>query len=1067
MLPSCNISKEAAGDRLDRYAKRFEIVDKAWNGTLRHLCLRHSLGHAFRIPSLYSTAYTNMSCKIGKGHFSSAFKSAFKPDDGVSEASKLGQLAKQLFCTFDVEGNGLVDFREVLCVLSFVQEAWDAKPADMIMRWFRHYDGHVGDGLSRGDVMRVLLTLAVKPDEVAQILGTVDPVILSEALLGGPLLDAIAAASASVATIASGSKIDMYAGIPAGLHGAMGRPERRMPKATDAAAANLSGAINDQQRKNRSLSAARILSLGSAAVMNGACAGGILPRISRSRQERAGQTATATADTIIIPSASFIERARSEARAEAAASKEAEGMDEMAFMAEIRHRRERLQHERTTARLGGFTPAAMRNILARSPLLLRVIHKLRIIRAPAVVRARIIRERMAVELKQVETSFQQVCRHISMSHAMRFWKDQTTKRWFRAWVAVADNQKCRCVKIWRFRSRVCLLRWYTNMRERRLHKQRRRMAATKGCTVLQRRGFRMLKRWFAVVARLRIIQMQRASEAHRLRVLESTVNEWYDAVRSERMLKRHAAKVCSDVLLAWRRETAAAKHQKTILDTVKAVSGVDVKTMEELRHVEVASMLLRAEAEAIAAQQAMELQSFLEEAQSIMTVETSIDQEFMAARAVTKAAGAAERERVRKLRALAKHEQWLHHVRSEEASAVRGARKRARRQAALRLRRVVATVQDWTKWCQSLAVDTAMLQRDIAQGMTVFEELSKPVYEASCRAVAASASGAGDDSAVVTSDIGIQEQRAVAAAMAIVACPRGANAVRQPGSEWTVEVNAAGHPIAFLHVAGSKRVVLVQATGLERLQVAVSHLTAGCSQLAAAEELARQSLATRSKAQARASRMLGKRFRARQLQKRLLQHLREAIEQLVDPHTGEVFYLHSKTRAPLPNKPSILGAGPIRPQPDWVLRIDVASGRPYFANRIQAWRTRTDAPKGCVQCFACQSQLADRRCLGTGCDGYMYCWDCWSGYHPAGDPTYAEHHIHRLIKKRLVCTLCTTGGDATAFPWASASVEAHAFADATPPSVNDARFVAWAPPYHLVCTSCKERVPDGVEMFAF
>jgi hypothetical protein len=1061
--PTAKTSEEAALDRRNLYAKRFDIVGKAWNGSLRHLRMRQSLGHAFRIPALYSSAYAGMSCVVGRSHFLSAMVYAFQPDEAVIGMPELGKLYKRLFRTFDAEGTGQVDFREVLSVLSFFQEPWDVKPDNMVLRWARHYDGHLGPGLSRPDVMRVLLTLAVTPEEASELLSLVDPGVMQSALLAttkGPKTPSTphTADEEVASTKHQGPEIDMYAGIPIGFHGADGRPEECRPQEADGGASNMLEALKRTHAAAGGLAAGGVPHLRSSTITDGPFDGEMLPPIGGQRRssELASKT---TAVTVVLPSSSALHRARHEARLEATASKEAKGMDEMSFMSEIRRRRQRLERERKESGTAHFSIAALRIVLSRSPQLLRAIHKLRIVRAPAVVRARMIRERMTRELKQVEATFAQVSAQINTNSALKFWSQQTSRRWFDVWISFAQDQKLRRLKIWRHRSRTCLRRWYVWLCQRRVHRQRNRVAAISGYMVLQRRGFRRLKRWLGTIKELREIQMERAAQAHRLRVLERSMEDWQYIVRSDKMMARYANKTCSAVFLGWKRVTAIIKNENQMLAAAQTITGIEAGSVGEIEKIQRAIMLADAEDEARAAQHAMEVQNFMQEADFMTQIEQTMASETAGAKAAAKVTAADNQRLLDKQRAMARHEAWKTRLQAEEAASIKAARTGMCSLAEHRLQAIVASVKDWGERADAVAVDEELLGVHDESTRTLYETLAEPIVDA----VSAGQTGDPiaafetlDAASALRQDVGLDEQEAVAAAMSALIAAQTAKSLRQAGSEWAVQVDASGAPVGFVHASSSDSVELAQASSLEILDVAVSHLNGACGELAARRERRRQAQVTRTKAQQRVAAMLGRRFRAAKVREALLVPLREAIEQLVDPYTGQVHYLNNRTRAPLQQKPAMFGAKLIRQLPDWVLRIDPASGTQFYASLVQSWRTRADAPRGSLLCFACQAQLADRRCRGEDCNGYMYCWDCWSSFHPAEDPRYCSHPIERLPFKRHDCTRCLRRASITS---GAASTSATA--------INKARFIVWSQPYDLVCTACRPSVPEGVELITF
>lgn len=44
-------------------------------------------------------------------------------------------------------------------------------------------------------------------------------------------------------------------------------------------------------------------------------------------------------------------------------------------------------------------------------------------------------------------------------------------------------------------------------------------------------------------------------------------------------------------------------------------------------------------------------------------------------------------------------------------------------------------------------------------------------------------------------------------------------------------------------------------------------------------------------------------------------------------------------------------------------------------------------------CMACGEEFADRRCDGSGCDEWAYCYYCWYTYHPQDEPEWVSHQV--------------------------------------------------------------------------
>ena len=116
------------------------------------------------------------------------------------------------------------------------------------------------------------------------------------------------------------------------------------------------------------------------------------------------------------------------------------------------------------------------------------------------------------------------------------------------------------------------------------------------------------------------------------------------------------------------------------------------------------------------------------------------------------------------------------------------------------------------------------------------------------------------------------------------------------------------------------------------------------------------------------------------LRRRFLDEIRARTETLVDPGTGIPFYLDTDSGVAYHNKLLLFRAEEVHPMPEWfVKRNDV--GAVVYQHTQQAWLTSETPPEGFAMCSLCGVDFASRRCLGSGCDGAIYCFGCFCSVH--------------------------------------------------------------------------------------
>jgi hypothetical protein len=902
----------AARTRRERYMQRFLIVGEAYNSTLRHLRTRQSLRHAFQVPALYSRSYADMGPMIGREQFVGAMNYAYRPDEMVIATPELGKLYCKLFRVFDLEGKGLVNYQEFLCVLTFFGEHWDVRPQQLIHKWFRFHDGDLGSGVTRTTLMKIFLLLAVTKEEAMAVMDCIDQTVLDEVLTS-----------------------------PAAA--------REEDEGDDAVAED--HRVKFLSRKSRALALEEALrpplelerpktprpgGLLQAATpvrhLEGPYPGGmLLPAVStRSLPSSPSEVASSSA-----------ERVRDAARVDAMRSTR-------------------------------FTKSMLDAVMGRSPQLMAKLNELRLSRAPPTVRARTIQQRMLDEMKVAEEQHDQVRTQIGLGIAVRHWKLGSMRAWFEMWIRFVCEQKVVRLKIWRYRARKSVQRWFLWTRSRRVRRQQHRLAALSGCHMIQRRALRTMQRWIIGVKELRFIQVARARDAFRIRLQMTVFEAWKTESDSAMMRRRFQKKLCRRVLGAWKRFAELSQQERRVMEVAGMLSGIQVHSIDELHKAEEAVTAAN-RADAAAKQQAVsQTQDFFHEAETAAAIDQESEEFTKRIHSEIRVAKTRQLQASKLQQAHQSTRQWALGVRrafeKETATMVNEER------------------ETWEARISDMAssIDDEANLPPLATAPS-FESLATDLLRSGTEALLG---------AVTTAGRCLMHSEAPAS-------------LRQRGSPWVLEVDESGtRPLSFMHAQLEERVDLSSRSWESLRPVAVAHLRAAVG--AQIQQQRREGFPSHLAFQARL-RLGGMLLdlRARRIARKTAERVAaELVEELVDPATGEMFYVCTRSRVPLARKPAFLKFVVLRPMPDWTLRTNAVTGEAHYENRSQPWRSRAEPPKGLLRCFVCQQMFADRRCAGPGCDGYCYCWSCWSQYHPLDSDEFRDHEFERLVVGKVHCTGC-------------------------------------------------------------
>ncbi|KAA0160344.1 hypothetical protein FNF31_04361 [Cafeteria roenbergensis] len=556
------------------------------------------------------------------------------------------------------------------------------------------------------------------------------------------------------------------------------------------------------------------------------------------------------------------------------------------------------------------------------------------------------------------------------------------------------------------------------------------------------------------------IPARRADARFRLRTQEHALAKLRLAVKLG-IAERHFDS--TSTAKAWRRWQAGCevvRHERLAMEAASLITGRQISSMED---VAVVAGVVDAEAaarEAAKQQESMAMAGFFEEADFAAQIEEELSAEEERARRMRAQKLDMQRAASLRQRGLSRHAAWLTKLEKDSAQRVRAKVEEVRSAALEAVGEVLPLADDWAEVIEP-DFQTAGLCRAGAIGSISFEQLGTSLVEKerpcarapteerhatagsertapSARSLVTSSDAAGDArgspppasrlQAVIQEHPGAA---ALAIAMVKVARTQTAGPLRQPLSEWVVETDGVEGVTGFLNTVSAERIHQERMSAVDVLDVACGHLVGGACAAARSLQLESEEAALRASVADRISSLLGREFRRQRARAVALEQARQAVEEQVDPSTGQLVYFNSSTREPLAKKPTMFGKGPVWPRPDWQLRVEPATGVAFYEHRTSPWRSRRQPPRGFPLCFNCQVQLADRRCLGPECNGYLFCWDCWSTHHPAASAEYSAHAVRRLGASALKCDRCAAG------------------------TLRGARFIVWAPGYPAICTACK------------
>jgi hypothetical protein len=156
--------------RRKKWGERFALLGDFYMRKLRHCGWRQSLRMAFEVPALHAAKFAGMGHDIPKKQFIGACTYAVARNPDVLNEAELEAFLEECFETFDVEMTGKVDYREFLASLLFFRIPPEEDPEQLLLVWFRYYDGDVEGGVLLPDFLKLVTTLCVTAPEADRLL---------------------------------------------------------------------------------------------------------------------------------------------------------------------------------------------------------------------------------------------------------------------------------------------------------------------------------------------------------------------------------------------------------------------------------------------------------------------------------------------------------------------------------------------------------------------------------------------------------------------------------------------------------------------------------------------------------------------------------------------------------------------------------------------------------------------------------------------------------------------------------------------------------------------------------
>ena len=607
----------------------------------------------------------------------------------------------------------------------------------------------------------------------------------------------------------------------------------------------------------------------------------------------------------------------------------------------LRHRREeRLRRGKLIEPLKGVRKVTLhmiRYLVQMSPGLTDEIHRLRLMRVPAVVRSGYMSGQLEKQIKLSQAKYDKLREDVQTKRALTLWRSVMLAKHFARMKFYTRFVIWQRIKVNSIRARRAVRNWYARKQIIRVDRAQSTIARTHFLNAFMSSNF---KQWFIYTRfEQRKFKMcwEQACQFNRHCMLAHAWSRCKMRTKFVRACKFYVAHLAARVLAGWHSAVQALLREKR---EIKLRARVQEET--QFRAAEVVHKTAVAE-----------------EAQAVFEEETADYEAF-----AVEAARLAEEKRLEEARLLA--EKHLTMVRLLEAQRTASEENYLKRKAAF-----IKKFEDGWK-----------------------ARIKSAVFGARAEAEQYCASKDGKFE---------MSENAKKMLMA-----NNVEQLNQEDSTWYAEFDLTDGCIHFIRPGDATANPPLEKLDLnfdqmrldDAIMVASAHYIAKMG-----VKLRKQTLVAKEKDWVdvwanQCSRVFAQRWRARKGRMMFLAERRLAIESIVDPYTGNLFYEEIKTGERFDQKPFTFRKEPVHPpEPLWFLQCknvpnaETGIEEPgwVYQHRKIPWKWSREPPENFRMCNVCTSDFATRRCVGEGCDGLCYCYACFKHYHPLDNYDWNEH----------------------------------------------------------------------------
>lgn len=620
-----------------------------------------------------------------------------------------------------------------------------------------------------------------------------------------------------------------------------------------------------------------------------------------------------------------------------------------------------------------ITLPMIRYMINLSPGLLDELHRLRLLRLPASVRSEFLSEQMQKQISHAKSKYEQLREHVQAKRAVALFRARQTMKCFQLWKGFARFGIWQRVKTNSLRARRAVRKWFMRAKESKVWKVKVQLADSHAFMSILRSTFKQWKLFKRIEVRETETRELQATRFQQHTLKEKYFKRLQARAKLMRARKHYAASIAHKLLRAWVSAVNLWKRDRATTDLAARVADERLqKTREEI---------IRQDDEAAA-----------EEAYN---AEVEAFEQFQ-----REAERVQEEQRMQKLREDAERKLRDNRIMKMQLEA---------REVNYRRRMEVFKQRFEHEWAAKIKA-AVMGARAEAQAYCESKDGKLAMKE--------------DAKILLMGDT--------------------VEAVSQEESDFSAHFDMSDGCIHLIREADlttdppRERVDLnMDSMRLkDAVNVAAAHYVAkrGCRMRA--ELLIDKAKAWKTALENRSAMVFQHRWHCKQDRADFLDSLRRVIEQLVDPHTGALYYYNRETKKVFDTKPVLFRQQDVHPPPDFFLKWDptlttvipaapvdpatgaavdvdgsdplatagqVQQGGWIYAHRRVPWKMLNTPPENYRICQVCNMEFATRRCHGLGCYGLLYCWNCFNSYHPESEVQWEDHwdNAERITVRQL------------------------------------------------------------------